>query len=248
MYTFDSRVRYSETDSKSNLTLTAIINYLQDCSTFQSDDLGVGIDYLVSHKLGWLIVYWHINILRRPKLDERIRIGTNPYAMKGFTGLRNFSIDTLDGERLVEADSYWVLMDLKNYAPVKVPEIFKEKYVLSPKFDMQYFPRKIIPPEGAGIKADTISVTTYHLDSNNHVNNSCYVNWGIDALASKDETFDPLDIKTLRVNYKKQVLIGDTVTPYCFIEKSIDAHPIETKRTAVLHKGDGEVCCIVEAC
>lgn len=46
--------------------------------------------------------------------------------MKGFAGLRNFSIDTLDGERLVQADSYWVLMDLVNYVPVKVPEIFRE--------------------------------------------------------------------------------------------------------------------------
>lgn len=261
MYTFDSRVRYSETDSKSNLTITGIVNYLQDCSTFQADDLGVGIDYLVSHHLGWLIVYWHINIKRRPRLDEKIRIGTNPYGMKGFTGLRNYCIDTLDGERLVEADSYWVLMDLINYIPVKIPKLFSERIPLSPKFDMEYFSRKILPPEGNGIKADDIAVTTYDLDSNNHVNNSCYVNWGIDALAEKDNTFDPLEIKRLRVNYTKQVLLGDTITPYCFFENETpaanQANDVSSqengtsaakKRTAVLHKGDGEVCCIVEVC
>lgn len=261
MYTFDSMVRYSETDSKSNLTITGIVNYLQDCSTFQSDSLGIGIDYLVSHHLGWLITYWHIDIKRRPRLDEKIRIGTSPYAMKGFAGLRNFSIDTLDGERLVQADSYWVLMDLVNYVPVKVPEIFREKYVLYPKFDMEYFSRKMHVPEGEGIKADTVAVTTYDLDSNNHVNNACYVNWGIDALASKDKTFDPLQIKRLRVNFTKQVLLGDTITPYCFFEDKTppadqmnnvssqeDKSSTDKKRTAVLHKGDGEVCCIVEVC
>ena len=36
MYTFDSRVRYSETDEEGRLTVTGIINYMQDCSTFQS--------------------------------------------------------------------------------------------------------------------------------------------------------------------------------------------------------------------
>ena len=32
MYTFDSRVRYSETDEEGRLTVTGIINYMQDCA------------------------------------------------------------------------------------------------------------------------------------------------------------------------------------------------------------------------
>ena len=32
MYTFDSRVRYSETDEEGNLSVVGIMNYLQDCS------------------------------------------------------------------------------------------------------------------------------------------------------------------------------------------------------------------------
>ena len=36
MYSFDSRVRYSEVDEDRKLSLTGVINYMQDCSTFQS--------------------------------------------------------------------------------------------------------------------------------------------------------------------------------------------------------------------
>ena len=36
MYTFDSRIRYSETDEYSSLTVPALIDYFQDCSSFQS--------------------------------------------------------------------------------------------------------------------------------------------------------------------------------------------------------------------
>ena len=43
MYAFDSRIRYSETDSEGRLTLNALLNYFQDCSTFHSEDVGLGI-------------------------------------------------------------------------------------------------------------------------------------------------------------------------------------------------------------
>ena len=35
MYEFDSRVRYSEVDHHGTMTVPALINYFQDCSTFQ---------------------------------------------------------------------------------------------------------------------------------------------------------------------------------------------------------------------
>ena len=48
MYSFESRIRYSEVDQNQELSVTGIINYLQDCSTFQSEDLNLGITYLLS--------------------------------------------------------------------------------------------------------------------------------------------------------------------------------------------------------
>ena len=41
MYTFESRVRYSEVDAEGKLPVPGIIDYFQDCSVFQSEDLGV---------------------------------------------------------------------------------------------------------------------------------------------------------------------------------------------------------------
>ena len=43
---FNSRVRYSEIDHHGTLTLPALINYFQDCSTFQSEDVGLGTEVL----------------------------------------------------------------------------------------------------------------------------------------------------------------------------------------------------------
>ena len=46
MYSFDSRVRYSEVGEDKKLTLDGIINYFQDSSTFQSEELEIGVDML----------------------------------------------------------------------------------------------------------------------------------------------------------------------------------------------------------
>ena len=56
MYTFDSRIRYSEIDADGKLSMAALINYFQDCSTFQSEELGVGIEYLAKRHLAWVLV------------------------------------------------------------------------------------------------------------------------------------------------------------------------------------------------
>ena len=76
MYTFGSRIRYSETDEYGKLTLTGIMNYLQDCSTFQSEDIGLGISYLTEHHQAWWLSSWQIVIDRYPALGEEVVIGT----------------------------------------------------------------------------------------------------------------------------------------------------------------------------
>ena len=64
MYEFDSRVRYSEVDHHGTMTVPALINYFQDCSTFQSEDLGIGTTVLKEEKRAWLLSYWQV-ILNR---------------------------------------------------------------------------------------------------------------------------------------------------------------------------------------
>ena len=72
MYQFDSRVRYSETDEQGRLSVTGILNYLQDCSTLQSEDIGLGIEYLKKTRHAWWLSSWQIIIDRYPVLGLTI--------------------------------------------------------------------------------------------------------------------------------------------------------------------------------
>lgn len=67
MYFFSSRVRYSETDETGNLSLSGLMDYLQDCCLFQSEYLGVGPEYLRERHCLWLVTGWQIVIDRYPR-------------------------------------------------------------------------------------------------------------------------------------------------------------------------------------
>ena len=43
-YSFNSRVRYSETGEDGRLTLPGALNYFQDCCTFQAESIGLGME------------------------------------------------------------------------------------------------------------------------------------------------------------------------------------------------------------
>lgn len=208
MYTFDSRVRYSETDVNGELTITGVMNYLQDCSTFQSEDIGLGIGYLKEHDRAWWLSSWQIVIDRYPRLGEQIVIGTWPYDFKGMYGYRNFTIQDLSGNYLVRANSVWFFYDTAAGRPVKVQDADIRGYGSGEaKLEMDYAPRKIAVPQEC--KAyPPILVARHHIDTNHHVNNAQYVEMARELLP------DGWKIRELRVEYKKAAVMGDEVIPY----------------------------------
>lgn len=206
MYSFSTRVRYSEVNSDLSLSFPAIINYFQDCSIFHSEDLGIGIDFLKNEQRVWLLNSWQIEILRMPRYGEHLRVNTWPYDFKSMFGYRNFTLTDEEGNVLVVANSIWVFADTSTGRPVKPAPDYAARYPLDPPYPMEYAPRKIdIPAELTPF--DAIEVNVSHLDSNHHVNNGQYV-----AMASS--LLSDNDYKSLRVEYKKSAQLGDTIYPH----------------------------------
>lgn len=206
MYSFDSRVRYSEIGEDGMMTLNAIINYLQDCSTFQSEDIGKGIEYLRERGRAWLLNSWQIQIERRPELIEQIRIGTWSYGYKSMYGYRNFVIDDMEGNHLVKANSIWVLYDLEKKRPMKITDEDLEGYITKEKLDMDYSERKLLIPE-AREKKEAFPVRRYQIDTNGHVNNGQYVRVAQECIP---ETFK---VSGLCAEYRKSAVYGDMFYP-----------------------------------
>lgn len=233
MYTFESRIRYSEVGIDGNLTLESLLDYFQDSSTFHSEDLGLGIDYLKERHLAWVLSAWQIVVKRYPHLNERVIIGTAPYDFKGFIGNRNFWMDTEDGERLAYANSIWTLMDISKMMPTKPTSDMLEGYVLADKLEMDYAPRKIIVPEN-GKEQEEIQVRPHHLDTNGHVNNGQYVRMAMDYVPKE------FRISQLRTEYKKQAVLNDRIIPIAAVNEE------GTCYTVCLNGEDGKPFSIIQ--
>lgn len=207
MYTFDSRIRYSETDSEGKLTLSGLLNYFQDCTTFHSEELGLGLSYMKDLNMVWVLSAWQIVPERYPNLGEKVTIGTLPYEFRMFMGSRNFVMLDEKGEYLAKANSLWSLIDTTTGKPVAPPQEMIDGYKVEERIPMDYAGRKIPVPEGGSLQ-EAIPVEKHHLDTNHHVNNGQYV-----AIAAE---FLPEDcvICQMRAEYKKQAFLGDVFYPY----------------------------------
>lgn len=206
MYTFDSRVRYSEIDHAGNMTLPALINYFQDCSTFQSEDIGLGTEVLKAKKKAWILSYWQIVIERLPALGERITAGTFATEFKGLYGNRNFVLDDARGNRLAYANSVWVFMDMEKGRPARPEPEDVLPYGSEPALEMEYEDRKIRLPENLEEKP-SFPVRKYHIDTNEHVNNCQYVQMALEVLPEETR------VRQIRVEYKKSAVLGDVIFP-----------------------------------
>ncbi len=230
MYSFHSRIRYSEVDNRGRVALPAIIDYFQDCSNFQSEELGVGVSFLTEHRLAWVVSSWQIEVNRYPGMGERVKVSTWPYEFKGFFGYRNFTMETEEGELLAYANSIWTLLDTEKGRPARpLPELLLA-YEMSPQLAMECDSRKVSFPEQMEPR-EPFPVHKYHIDTNQHVNNGKYVSMAQEYIPSG------LEICKLRVEYRKAAVYGDTMFPFIAEEQG--------KITVKLADGEGKPYAVI---
>lgn len=230
-YSFRSRVRYSEMDAGGHLSLHGVLNYFQDCSTFQSEAVGAGMEFVRKKQRVWVLSSWQVVVDRYPLLGEELVISTWAYDFKGFLGMRNFTIETEKGERLAYANSVWSYLNSQTGIPAKLEEEDVSGYGLEPRLSMDYAPRKIpVPKEGR--EYSKIVVTEELLDTNRHVNNGQYV-----ALAQRYLPED-FPVYQMRAEYKRQTRLGDILVPVI--------SEIPNGYVVTLNTQEGVLCAAVE--
>lgn len=230
MYSYFDRVSYSEVDNEQNLNYYALVNYMQDCGCFHSDDIGYGLEYLAPRKLGWFVTNYEIHIIRMPRYSEKIKISTYPYNFKGMLGSRVYTIESETGELLMYADSLWVLMDLDKLRPARLPDEIREAYGTEPPEREFQFEGSKLKYQGNGIKVGNFVVSEMYIDTNGHMNNSFYIDVTRRFLPTQE--FD-----TIKINYKKAAQLQDNLE-VLLVE-------VDNGYQVILEK-DGDVYTIVE--
>lgn len=233
MYSFTSKIRYSETDEENVLKLHNVVNYLQDCSTFQSESIGMGLEHLKSMHRVWVLNSWQIDIRNwdELKVGKEIQVGTWMCDYNGVLARRNFIMNDKEGNRVVNANSVWVLLDTDTLRPVRIKEEDVANYQQEEPLEMECLGRKIVLPEHLQEQAP-FPVRKYHLDSNHHVNNSSYF------LMAEELVPEGVRPRIMRAEYRKSALLHDMIHPAVGETK--------TGYVAALNDGDGKPFAIIE--
>jgi acyl-ACP thioesterase len=230
MYDYNIRIGYSRVDEKKKLSIPGLIDIFQDCSTFQSEDLGIGLDYCRSNGLFWVVNSWQVEIDRLPELCENVTVFTYPTDFHGFIGKRCFGLKSGD-DIIVRCYSIWSLLNTESFKPARMTDEMMERYVLEEALPMGAVNRKIRVPEGGTVQK-SITIEPIHLDANHHVNNGKYVSIAAAYLP------EGLDIKGFRAEYRAQAFLGDVIHP-----RVVEA---EGGYIVSLENGDGNPYAVME--
>ncbi len=226
-----SRVRFSEVDPDRKMRIPAIINWLQDTGTAQSEALGVGFEYCLEHGKAWILSHWQVVIEEYPKLDQEITIYTWASGFDKFFGYRNYAVQDEEGRILLKATALWIYMDIRKQRPAKPDEHEIQAYGVGDPLEMDYAPRKIKAGE-QGEKLPEFPVRRSDIDTNNHVNNCQYIRMALDVLPEEKSW------KEIRAEYKKSAVLGDYIYPEVRVE--------ESRTLVTLKNKEGQIYALVE--
>lgn len=208
MYSFQTRVRYSETGANAHLTPCHIIDYFQDCTNF--DTLSKLDNYNFFKENQWILASWQIVVNRYPAIGEELTVSTWAHSFKGIQGDRNFTLKDDHGNILAYANSIWTYFNLKEKRPARITEEDLKIYTIEPAFDMEYASRKINirSIKDQFVHCGTSNVTISQIDTNHHMNNCEYVRVALNHA--------PIELipKQIRVEYKSSAMLGDTIEIY----------------------------------
>ena len=201
-YAYKYLVGYSDVDKNNKMKLSRIVDLLQNVATWHSKAIGYGAGKMKELKQGWLVLAWRIKIIKYPESDEYIEIRTWSKKPKGLHAYRGFEILNEKGEVLILTESSWVLYDLVNRKPLKMPQEMADGYGAIERDAIEDGISKIKQDKIAG---DTLEVITSKrdIDTNNHVNNARDMDYFEEILPENVEITD------LMVQYNSQTMLGE---------------------------------------
>jgi len=209
MYEMKTEIPFTKAGADNRLKLHEAVGMMMDCSQFQEYQEKHFCEYLRTNGIAIFLFSIQIDILRRPEFREKVTTAVKIYGCKSIYGLRRLTIRDEAGELCMISNATGAFFDLKQGKALKIdPAEFGVVY--DEAEPMECLPRKIPIPAGDGLRGVPFPVTRSSLDPNGHLTSAMYFAVAEDALPSG------LRFDRVRMEFKKQVKPGQTVTPVRF--------------------------------
>ena len=202
-------IRTSDFDKFNHIKPSSVLDLFQDAAGRHAEEIGVGYEAMKNRSYFWVLVKTKFEIISQPEMHQKVVVKTWPLPPNKFIYRREYSIENENGEKLIVGSSEWVVVHSERRRFVSVSDL----YSFTDGFHTEMnFAEKLEKIED--FDADSLPYTVNpgfsELDANNHVNNTKYANFVLDAI-NPEETFG---INVFQIDYRKEVLQGTQVDIY----------------------------------
>lgn len=186
-----------------------LLLFLQDIAQYQSEQFGINEKTLIDYNCAWILVKYDIDIIKRPKYREKIRIETYPVGNKFMFWFREFNIYGESNDLIAKAKSCWILFDINTRKPMNMPEKMYKAYGYD-KIENKVLPFKNITKLKDVTCQKTFEVCYTDIDVNHHVNNCVYLRWAQNTIPV--EILNNYQMNKIEIIYKKEGHLENTIT------------------------------------
>jgi acyl-ACP thioesterase len=206
----EEKVLSYDCDLRNRMKISAAMRYMQQVAAESLWGTNSSAEALRKRDMVFLLSKICLKVHRIPKLHEDIVLGTAPTHTKGVRYVREFIIESKDGERLISAVSYWPLIEISTRKVLR-PNKHESDLVFQPVAITDYIDDVSFPKdlgEGEHLYDEYIKYST--LDINRHVNNAVYGDIICDAMPYK--LMSEGDIDTFVIGFQNEAVIDDLIS------------------------------------
>lgn len=173
-----------EVDAFGLLSGPALAGYLQEVAGNHAAELGCGLEAMAAQGVGWVLSRQRLEIAAPIWAGEVVTVETWPSGVERLMAVRDFLVRGRDGAVVARAVTHWLVMDLRSRRPVRPDRVLEERYRAG---DEHVFPDASAPlPEAEPAEVERpLDVRYQDIDQIQHVTNSSYLAWAIEAVPAE---------------------------------------------------------------
>ena len=220
--------------AKDEVSNIAILEYLEDVAAYHSDSVGIGINTTEETHLNWLLLDWELEVLKRPRYGQVLDIHTWSRGIEKFYAFRDFEIYDEENNLCAIATSKWLLVDSKTGKIARVKPKIADKYQSeTEKAVFKEEKIKKIKEPNEYVREVTYTTRRRDIDVIGHMHNLNYLYLAYEALPEEEYSKRPFN--HVRIQYKNQIKLGETVKCKYVKENGENVVVIKSEDDKTLH-------------
>lgn len=210
VYQNQYRLRTSDFDRWSRIYPSTVLDLFQDVAGQHAKELGIELGPESGTELIWVLAKTKYQVICEDIYCRNVTVRTWPHKPNGINFRRDYLIENEQGTPIIKGTSDWVVIHaikrkiviLKDLYPFDATEFCTES-----TFDGKFSRLNITQTDS---EVYTVHPGFTDIDVNNHVNNTKYANFVLNAINPSQENV----IDMFRIDYHKEILCGEKVNLY----------------------------------